>query len=82
MDSSTFQDIGKNWSLSYADGSYIAGRTATDTVTIGDIKYENQLIGLANDESGQFSTDPSLDSIFGLAFPLLSITGVRNLLSK
>lgn len=75
--SSTFQDIGKNWSLSYADGSYISGRTASDTVTIGDITYNDQIIGLASDESGQFAADHTLDGIFGLAYPSLSLTGVK-----
>jgi hypothetical protein len=75
--SSSFQSIGKNWSLSYADGSYISGRTATDSVTIGDIHYEGQMIGLANDESGQFAADKFLDGIFGLAFPSLSLTGAK-----
>ncbi|KAJ2963482.1 hypothetical protein NQZ79_g1567 [Umbelopsis isabellina] len=75
--SSSFHDIGKNWSLSYADGSYISGRTASDTVTIGDITYKDQTIGLASDESGQFAADNTLDGIFGLAFPSLSLTGVK-----
>jgi Eukaryotic aspartyl protease len=75
--SSSFQLIGKNWSLSYADGSYISGRTATDSVSIGDIHYEGQMIGLANDESGQFAADKFLDGIFGLAFPNLSLTGAK-----
>ncbi|KAG2188873.1 hypothetical protein INT44_004013 [Umbelopsis vinacea] len=75
--SSSFESIGKNWSLSYADGSYISGRTAKDSVTIGDIHYEGQMIGLANDESGQFAADKFLDGIFGLAFPSLSLTGAK-----
>ncbi|KAH8556258.1 aspartic peptidase domain-containing protein [Umbelopsis sp. PMI_123] len=76
-ESSTFKSIGKNWSLSYADGSYISGRTASDSITIGNINYEDQLIGLANDESGQFAADKFLDGIFGLAFPGLSLTGAK-----
>jgi hypothetical protein len=75
--SSSFRDIGKNWSLSYADGSYISGRTASDSVTIGDITYKDQTIGLASDESGQFAADHTLDGIFGLAFPSLSLTGIK-----
>ncbi|GAB5591343.1 hypothetical protein Unana1_06243 [Umbelopsis nana] len=76
-ESNTFQPVGSNWSLLYADGWYISGRTTIDTVSIGDVVYEGQIIGLANDESGQFAADKSLDGTFGLAFPGLSITGAK-----
>jgi hypothetical protein len=73
--SSTYEYTGFPWTLEYADGSTAEGYTVMDAITLGDLYSVNQTIGLANNESGEFAKDSSLDGIFGLGFPALSYTG-------
>jgi len=75
--SSTFQQDGRPWKISYGDGSNSSGILGTDTVTIGGIQVSNQTIGLANQESQQFQSD-SIDGLLGLGFDTItSVQGVQ-----
>lgn len=67
----------QTWSLRYGDGSGVHGFTAKDTVHLGTVSYPSQLIGLVSEESSQLGVDRYLDGIFGLAFPPLAYTGIK-----
>lgn len=71
--SATFKKAtGSQFRVSYGDGSGAAGIVGTDTVTIGGVKVENQVIELANDVSQSFVQDVNTDGLVGLAFSQLN----------
>ncbi|KAF2855662.1 acid protease [Plenodomus tracheiphilus IPT5] len=71
--SATFKKaVGSQFKISYGDGSGAAGTVGTDTVTIGGVKVENQVIELANDVSQSFVQDINTDGLVGLAFSQLN----------
>jgi hypothetical protein len=74
-ESTTFENLGYPWKLTYSDGSEVSGVTAMDSFTIGGLYTVNQTIGLGLSENGTFATNNITDGIFGLGFPSLSFTG-------
>ncbi|ORX68201.1 acid protease [Linderina pennispora] len=64
--SSTHRYEGRKWGISYGDGSFAAGTTIRDTVSIGKISVPNQVIGLATNESRAYQVD-TVDGLLGLA---------------
>lgn len=54
-ESSTYKQVDDStWQITYGDRSNASGFVGLDTVTIGDIKVENQAIELATDLSSEF----------------------------
>jgi len=70
--SATFKATGYQFKVKYGDGSGAAGSVGTDTVTIGGVKVENQVIELANNVSQSFIQDTNTDGLVGLAFSRLN----------
>jgi hypothetical protein len=71
--STSFKAVtGSQWKISYGDGSGAAGIVGTDTVTIGGVKVQNQVVELANAVSQSFVEDTDTDGLVGLAFSNLN----------
>jgi hypothetical protein len=67
--SATFKPMeGKQFTISYGDGSGAAGTVGTDKVTIGGVSVDNQAVELANAVSRSFVEDTNTDGLVGLAF--------------
>ncbi|KAI8942537.1 hypothetical protein NX059_000599 [Plenodomus lindquistii] len=64
--------VGSQFKISYGDGSGAAGTVGTDTVTIGGVKVENQVVELATAVSRSFVEDTNTDGLVGLAFSQLN----------
>ncbi|KAJ1932388.1 hypothetical protein EC988_009476, partial [Linderina pennispora] len=80
--SSTHRAEGRKWGISYGDGSFAAGTTIRDTVSIGKISVPNQVIGLATNESRAYQVD-TVDGLLGLAHSGVSfIPGVTTFLDN
>jgi hypothetical protein len=77
--SSSYRDTGnKTWTIQYGDGSGVNGFTGNDIIHLGkNLSQLNQTIGFATQLSQGLATDQYLDGIFGLGFPNLSFTGVK-----
>ncbi|KAK9707936.1 aspartic proteinase precursor [Basidiobolus ranarum] len=71
--SSTYHQIGDNFSLKYGTGS-IRGFVSQDTCTIGGITIPNQKFGQALEESNFFE-NTTADGIMGMAF--VELSGMR-----
>ncbi|KAF9955292.1 hypothetical protein BGZ72_003851 [Mortierella alpina] len=79
--SSSFNEDGRKWSISYGDGSTASGILGSDLVNIGGISVQ-QTIGLATQESSQFGSSAS-DGLFGLGFDTIeSVSGVKTFLDS
>ncbi|KAF9282791.1 hypothetical protein BGZ68_005749 [Mortierella alpina] len=79
--SSTFENDGRSWTISYGDGSGASGVLGVDVVDVGGISIR-QTIGLATAESSSFGSSPS-DGLFGLGFASIeSVSGVRTFLDN
>ncbi|KAG0348269.1 Type I transmembrane sorting receptor [Podila minutissima] len=79
--SSTFQNDGRRWTISYGDGSSASGTLGSDIVNVGGISVR-QTIGLATKESSQFGSSPE-DGLFGLGFNTIeSVSGVKTFLDN
>ncbi|KAF3003469.1 hypothetical protein E8E13_003688 [Curvularia kusanoi] len=71
--STSFKAVtGSQWKISYGDGSGAAGVVGTDTVSIGGVKVDNQVVELANAVSQSFVDDTDTDGLVGLAFSKLN----------
>ncbi|KAJ2665137.1 hypothetical protein IWW48_000404 [Coemansia sp. RSA 1200] len=80
--SSTYKMEGRKWGISYGDGSFAAGYTIRDTVTIGNLTVPNQVIGLAVNESKAYQVD-TVDGLLGLSYSGVSfIQGVTTFLDN
>ncbi|KAI9501775.1 aspartic peptidase domain-containing protein, partial [Coemansia spiralis] len=80
--SSTYKREGRRWGISYGDGSFAAGYTARETVTIGNLTVPNQVIGLATNESRAYQVD-TVDGLLGLSYSGVSfIQGVTTFLDN
>ncbi|KAJ2163121.1 hypothetical protein GGF46_000050 [Coemansia sp. RSA 552] len=80
--SSSYKAEGRKWGISYGDGSFAAGYTIRDTVTIGNLTVPNQVIGLATTESRAYQMD-TVDGLLGLSFSGVSfIPGVTTFLDN
>ncbi|KAJ1800694.1 hypothetical protein LPJ59_000892 [Coemansia sp. RSA 2399] len=80
--SSSYKLEGRKWGISYGDGSFAAGYTARDTVTIGNLTVPNQVIGLAVNESKAYQVD-TVDGLLGLSYSGVSfIQGVTTFLDN
>ncbi|KAK7932354.1 acid protease [Apiospora marii] len=66
--SGTFKSLpDRSWKISYGDGSSASGDCGTDTVIIGGLKIQKQVIELAKQMSPQFAKGTG-DGLLGLAF--------------
>jgi len=86
--SSTFVKANNTWKISYGDGSSASGTTGTDTVTMGGIAIQNQVIELAKNLSSEFASGAG-DGLLGLAWPSINTvtptkaaTPVENMISQ
>ncbi|WVQ94868.1 hypothetical protein IAU59_001952 [Kwoniella sp. CBS 9459] len=69
-----FGEINANqslWNTSYADGTVASGFLVSDTVTVGEIVLQDQVIGLINSTNLTLS-EQKISGILGLGFPRLS----------
>ncbi|KAG0080935.1 hypothetical protein BGZ93_009641 [Podila epicladia] len=79
--SSTFQNDGRQWTISYGDKSSASGTLGSDIVSVGNIAVR-QTIGLATSESAQFGSSPE-DGLFGLGFNTIeSVRGVKTFMDN
>ncbi|KFH63283.1 hypothetical protein MVEG_10693 [Podila verticillata NRRL 6337] len=79
--SSTYQNDGRKWTISYGDGSSASGTLGSDIVSVGGVSVR-QTIGLATKESSQFGSSPE-DGLFGLGFNTIeSVSGVKTFLDN
>ncbi|KAF9574925.1 hypothetical protein EC968_004926 [Mortierella alpina] len=79
--SSTFEDDGRSWSITYGDGSGASGVLGVDLIDVGGISVR-QTIGLATAESSSFGSSPS-DGLFGLGFASIeTVSGVSTFLDN
>jgi Eukaryotic aspartyl protease len=75
--SSTYEEDGRPWNITYGDGTSSSGICGTDDVTIGGLTIKNQTIELAVNISSGFITDPT-DGLLGLGFDkIASVSGVK-----
>lgn len=71
--SSTFATLeGSTFSISYGDGSTVAGTVGTDTVEIGGATATKQAVELATTVSSSFLSDTVSDGLLGLAYSVLN----------
>ncbi|VDB98852.1 unnamed protein product [Peniophora sp. CBMAI 1063] len=71
--SSTSEDVGKDFSLQYGDGSTVSGEQYTDTVTIAGLTADKQTLGAAKQYSSGFeSSQFPADGLMGMGFKSIS----------
>ena len=71
--SSTAEDQGQTFSLSYGDGSTVSGEVYQDTVTIAGLTATSQAVGAASQYSSGFeSSNFPPDGLMGMAFKEIS----------
>ncbi|KAJ2714750.1 hypothetical protein H4R19_001564 [Coemansia spiralis] len=73
--STTHKAEGRKWGISYGDGSFASGYTVRDTVSIGNLKVPNQVIGIATNESRAYQMD-TVDGLLGLSYSGVSFIPV------
>ncbi|XP_046896019.1 pepsin A-like [Hypomesus transpacificus] len=71
--SSTYQSTGQTLSIQYGTGS-MTGMLAYDTVQVGGITVNQQILGLSETEA-PFMANMVADGILGLAFPSIASSG-------
>ncbi|WRT70057.1 uncharacterized protein IL334_007051 [Kwoniella shivajii] len=72
--SSGFQEVNDNqtyWNTSYADGTVASGIIARETVTLGEVMLQGQIMGFINSTNLTLSQQ-KISGILGLGFPRLS----------
>ncbi|KAK7992892.1 aspartic endopeptidase [Apiospora saccharicola] len=76
--SGTFKSLpDRSWKISYGDGSSASGDCGTDTVVIGGLKIQKQVIELAKQMSPQFAQGTG-DGLLGLAFDKINTVTDNN----
>ncbi|KAF7982811.1 hypothetical protein HWV62_25743 [Athelia sp. TMB] len=76
--SSTSKDVGQSFSLSYGDGSTVAGEQYTDTVTLAGLTAKPQTLGAAKQYSSGFeSSQFPADGLLGMGFKSISDYGAN-----
>ncbi|KAF9430061.1 hypothetical protein BGZ94_008495 [Podila epigama] len=79
--SSTYQNDGRSWTISYGDGSKASGYLGSDMVNVGGIAVR-QTIGLATKESSHFESSEE-DGLFGLGFNTIqTVRGVKTFMDN
>ncbi|KAH9958948.1 acid protease [Russula dissimulans] len=72
-DSSTSQDLGKQFTLTYGDGSSVSGTEYTDRVEIAGLTADSQTLGAADQYSTGFNIDNfPPDGLMGMGFQSIS----------
>ncbi|XP_061183045.1 lysosomal aspartic protease-like [Saccostrea echinata] len=73
--SSTYRTNGTECEINYGIGT-VKGFLSTDTVTIGDIKIQNQTFVEVTEESGNLFATAIYDGILGMAYPKIAVDHV------
>ncbi|KAF5388267.1 hypothetical protein D9615_000170 [Tricholomella constricta] len=72
--SSTAQDSGRTFSITFGDNSTVSGRQFTDTVTIAGLTAIDQAVGAATSYSPGLAVDSfAPDGLLGMAFQNISV---------
>ncbi|KAF9426954.1 hypothetical protein BGZ76_002530 [Entomortierella beljakovae] len=66
--SSTYQQDGRAWSVSYADDSWVSGVLGIDDITVAGITIKGQAFGMASVNAGSTNAEDGVDGIMGLGF--------------
>ncbi|XP_015718538.1 pepsin A-like [Coturnix japonica] len=76
--SSTYHSTNTSVAAWYGTGSMV-GVLAYDTVMVGSIQVQNQMVGLSQWEPGSFLVHVPFDGFLGLAFPRIASSGATPL---
>jgi hypothetical protein len=73
--SSTYKANGKSFKISYGDGTSETGFLSVDTVTVAGISVTGQTFAEITSETSNLNSNPTVDGLFGLAYPACSSSG-------
>ncbi|KAK6582743.1 hypothetical protein PZA11_005151 [Diplocarpon coronariae] len=73
--SSTYKKNGTSFEIRYGSGS-LSGYTSEDTMSIGDLKIQNQIFAEATEEPGLAFAFGRFDGILGLGFDTISVNKI------
>jgi len=73
--SSTYRAENRPFHITYVTGS-MSGFTSIDTLTVAELKVPGQTFAEAVEEPGTTFVTSKFDGVFGLAFPILSASGL------